>query len=80
MVSKLGCSCNHLIKNELSHPTIYGNDVNKFRKFKLNSHGLKTNLNNLIRLGESHSFIIKSLNLFFIGTNIDFLVNTVKPV
>ena len=50
--------------------------VNKVWKFKQKPHGLKIHLNKLILKGYSHSIIIKSLNIAFIGTNIDFLVNS----
>ena len=37
LVSKFGCNCNRLIKR-ISHPIIYGNVVNKPRKFKQHPH------------------------------------------
>ena len=46
--------------------------VNKARKFKQNPHGLKIHTNHLVRKGNRN----KSLNMVFIGTNIDFLVNS----
>ena len=58
----------------ISHPTFYGNVVNKARKFKQNQHGLNIHLNKLLRKVYRQSIIIKSLNTVFIGTNIDFLV------
>ena len=50
--------------------------VIKARKFKQNPHGLIIHLNKLICKGYRHSIIIKSLNKVFIGTNIDFHVNS----
>ena len=58
------------------HPTFYGIVVNKARKFKQNPHGLIIYLNKLIHKGDRHNIIIKSLNLVFIGTNVDVLVNS----
>ena len=76
LVSKFGYTCNHLIKHGISHPTFYGNVVNKARKFKQNPHGLKIHLNKLICKGYHHSIVIKYLNMVFIGKNIDFLFNS----
>ena len=74
IASKFGCTCNHLMKYGISHPTFYRNVASKARKFKLNLHGLKIHLNKLICKGHRHSIIIKSLKMVFIVTNIDFLV------
>ena len=60
MVTKFGCICNQLIKHGISHPTFYGNVVNKAQKFKQNPHGVKIHLNKLIRKGYRHRIIIKS--------------------
>ena len=72
LVSKYGCTCHNLIKNGISHPTFYGNVVvNKAHKFKLDPGGLKSHINKLIRRGYRHNIVVRSLNMVFIGTNID---------
>ena len=52
------------------------NVVNKARKFKPDPGGLKSHLNKLIRRGYRHNIVVRSLNMVFIGTNIDFLINS----
>ena len=72
LASKYRCTCHNLIKNGISYPTFYGNVVNKARKFKLDP----SHLNKLIRRGYRHNIVVRSLNIVFIGTNIDFLTNS----
>ena len=54
LASKYGCTCHNLIKNGISHPTFYGNVVNKARKFRLDPGGLKSHLDKLIQIGRAH--------------------------
>ena len=60
----------------ISYPTFLGNMVNKALKVKQNPHGLKIYLKNLSVKGYPHIIIINSLNMIFISSNIDFLVNS----
>ena len=48
-------------------------------EFKRNPHGLKIHLDKLIRKGYRRNMIIKSLNMVFVGTNTDFLANSLIP-
>ena len=78
LVSNFGCTCNLPMKQEISHPTFYRKRVNKAQKFKQNPQiqNLKIHLNKLVHKGYCHSIITKSFNMVFIGTNIDFLINS----
>ena len=62
------------MKRWISHPTFYGNIVNKARKFFLNPHGLKNHLIKQIRKGYRHSIIIKSLNMILLVLILTFLL------
>lgn len=75
LLLKFGCTCKNLIKNGISHPSFYGNVVNKARKFKFNPFGLHSYLNKLIRKGYHRTIIVKSLYMVFLDKNIDRLIN-----
>ena len=64
------------MKHGISQPIFNGNVVNKARKCIRHPNGRIIHLYNLIRKGYRHNIIIKSLNMVFIGTNIDFLDNS----
>ena len=62
---RFGCTCGNCTKNGISHPSFYGNVVNKARKFKYNPFGLNSHLNKLIQKGYLHNVVVRSINMVF---------------
>ena len=78
MVLKFGCTCRKLISNGIAHPHVYGNVVNRARKFRNDPCKLVAPLNKLILKGYLFNTVIRSLNIVFIGINIDFVISKLK--
>ena len=76
LLRKFGCTCRNLIKQGISHPAFYGNIVYKAHKFKKCSSKLTDHLNRLIHIGYKFNIVVKSLNLVFMGRNIDPLIRS----
>ena len=78
LVLKFGCTCRKLISNGIAHPHFYGNVVNPARKFRNDPCKLVAPLNKLILKGYLFNTVIRSLNIVFIGNNIDFVISKLK--
>ena len=78
LVLKFGCTCRKLISNGIAHPHFYGNVVNRARKFRNDPCKLVAPLNKLILKGYLFNTVIRSLNIVFIGINIDFVISRLK--
>ena len=76
LLRKFGCTCRKLIKQGISHPVFYGNIVYKAHKFKKCPSDLKNYLNRLIHKGYKFDIVVRSLNLVFVGKNIDTLIRS----
>ena len=75
---KFGCTCIKLISNGIAHPHFYGNVVNSARKFRNDPCKLIAPLIKLILKGYQFNTVIRSLNIVFIGINIDFVISKLK--
>lgn len=78
LIEKFNCTRRFLIIKGISHPEFYGNVVYKAYKFKNNPLELKNWLQNLLRKGYLLDILVKSLNLVFLGRNIDNLIVSLK--
>ena len=76
IIQKFGCSRRSLIKNGISHPKFYGNIVYLAHKFKNCPSKLTVPLNKLLQKGYDYHVVVHSLNLVFLGKNIDTLVKS----
>ena len=69
---KNGCKCRVLIRKRISHPTFYGNIKYKAYKFKNDPLNLTVPLNK--RKGYKFDIVVKTLNIVFVGTDINKLI------
>ena len=76
IIQKFGCSRRSLIKNGISHPKFYGNIVYKAHKLKHSPSKLTAPLNKFIQKGYDYHIVVHSLNLVFLGKNIDTLLKS----
>ena len=79
MISK-GCTSRKLIKNGISHPKFYGNIVLKAQKSLCDPCNLIKPLSKLISKGYHTNVVIRSLNIVYIGTNIDFVISKLNII
>ena len=73
LVLKFGCTCRKLISNGIAHPHFY--IVNRAQTFRNDPGKLIGPLNKLILKGYQFNTVIRSLNIVFIGINIDFFLD-----
>ena len=78
MVLKFGVPVEKLISNGIAHPNSYGDVVYRARKLTNDPGKLIGPLSKLILKGYKFNTVIRSLNIVFIGINIDFVISKLK--
>lgn len=72
-------STTKLISNGIARPNLYGGVVYRDRKFRYDRVKLTHTLNKIILNGYDFNTVTKSLNIVFIGINVNFVISRLKP-